>query len=149
LTFLLLLQAQEFQLELHQVEHVEHKVEIQHLELQVSHFIWLHTAEVQHREMGSLVHVGQEQIILQELDLVVADKVTGLILGALAVVEAELEELENIQTYSSLTLADIQDITVEAETHQKVLQEEAQDGQTQTILEEDLLEVEEAQVFMV
>jgi hypothetical protein len=125
-----------------------HKVETQHLELQVNLSTWLHTVEVQHRVMDNLVHVDQVQIILQELAQVAEVKVTGRIRGAVAEAVVAQAALESIQTYSSLTLEDIQDIMVEVEVHQKDLQVEDQDGQTQMILEEELLEDVEAQVFM-
>jgi len=59
------------------VEHVMHKVETQHLELQDSHSIWLHMVEDQHKVMVNLVHVVQEQIILQELAQVAEVKENG------------------------------------------------------------------------
>ena len=54
-----------------------HKVETQHLEQQDNHSIWLHTAEVQHREMDNLVQMAQEPatklVLAQEAEV----KVTG------------------------------------------------------------------------
>jgi hypothetical protein len=124
------------------------KEEIQHLEQADKHFIWLLMAEVQHKVMDNLVHVGQEHKTLQELALAVEVKETGRTLGVVAEAAEELVELESIQTYFSLTLEDILDILVEAVTHQKDLQVEDQDGQIQMTQEEDRLEAVEAQVFM-
>jgi hypothetical protein len=59
------------------VEHVMHKVETQHLELQDNLSIWLHTVEDQHRVTDSLVHADQEQMILQELAQAEAVKENG------------------------------------------------------------------------
>jgi hypothetical protein len=138
----------EFQSQLHLVVLAIAKEEIQHLEQADKHFIWLLMAEVQHKVMDNLVHVDQEHKILQELALVVEVKETGKTLGVAEEAAEELVEQESIQTYFSLTLEDIQDIMAEVATHQRDLQVEDQDGQTQMILEEDRLEVVEAQVFM-
>lgn len=77
LTFHQLQQDHQFRSVLQTAEVVITKAETQHLELQVSHSIWLHTVEVQHKETDSLVHVDQEQIILQEEAQAEADKETG------------------------------------------------------------------------
>jgi hypothetical protein len=138
----------ELQLVLQMAEHVMHKVETRRLELQVSHSIWLHTAEVQHREMDSLVHVDLAQTTLQELAQAEADKATGLTHGAAEAAEAEQAEQENTHMLKSLTLEDTQDTMVDLETLQKDHQVEAQDGQTQTI-QIDVQQADvEAQDFM-
>jgi hypothetical protein len=79
-------------LALQTVEHVINKVETQHLELQVSHSIWLHTVEDQHKEMDNLEIADQEQTTLQELAQAEADKVNGLTHGVLAVEAVEQAE---------------------------------------------------------
>jgi hypothetical protein len=115
-------------------EHAISKAETQHLEHQDNHSTWLHTAEVQHKVMDSLVQWGQVLRIEQELAQAEADKETGLTHGELAEAEAELQEQENTGTLKSLTLEDTQDTTVEVEVLQKDLQEADQDGPTQMIL---------------
>ena len=69
-----------------------HKVGTQHLELQDSHSIWLHTAEVHHKATDNLVHADLEQITLQELAQAEAVKVNGLTHGVQEAVAAELAE---------------------------------------------------------
>jgi hypothetical protein len=73
-------------------EHAISKVETQHLEHQDNHSTWLHTVEAQHKVMGNLAHVAQEQTTLQELAQAAADRVNGLTHGAQAAEAAELAE---------------------------------------------------------
>jgi hypothetical protein len=128
------LQELESQLVLQMVEHVMHRVETQHSELQDSHSIWLHTAEAQLKVMDNLVHVDLEQITLQELAQAEADKATGRTHGEAAEAAEAQAEQENTHMLKSLTQEDIQDTMVEVEMLQKDLQVEDQDGQTQMIL---------------
>ena len=124
-----------------------HRVETQHLELQDSHSIWLHTAEDQLKVMDSQVQMAQELTIEQESAQVVADKVTGRTHGAAVEAAVEQEELEIKLTYSSLTQEDTQVILVEAETHQKVHQVEDQVQLTQMTQHTDHTVVVEEQDF--
>jgi membrane-bound lytic murein transglycosylase MltF len=134
---------------LHLAEHVTHKVEIQRLELQVSHSTWLHTVEAQHKVTDNLDQMVQELKIELVLVQAVAVKQLGRIHGELAVAVAEQAELENMETVCSLTLEDTQDISEDQELLLKDLQAEAQDGQTQMILQEDKQADVDDQVYMV
>jgi hypothetical protein len=122
-------------------------VETQHLELQDSHSIWLHTAEVLHKVTDNQVQMVQELTTEQELAQVAEDKVNGKTHGAVAVAAEEQAELEIKLTYSFLTLEDTQVILVEAETHQKVHQVEDQVQLTQMTQHIDHTVVVEAQDF--
>ena len=147
--FLQFLTELEFQLELQTVEHVMLREETLHLELQDSHSIWLHTEEVQHREMDSLVHADLEQITLQGLAQEEAVKALGKIHGEQAEAEAEQAEQEISLMCTSHLLEDTLDTTVDLDTLQKDHQAEAQVGLTLMIQEEDHKELQVDQAFMV
>jgi hypothetical protein len=128
---------QEFQLVLHQAEHVMHKEETLHLEHQDSHSTWLHTVAVQLKVTDNRETAVQEQIILQELVQVAVAKVTGFSLGVAEAVAEALEALENTDTLC-LTLEDTQDTLAELELLQKDHHLVVQDGITVTTLEDTL-----------
>jgi hypothetical protein len=124
-----------------------HRVETQHLELQDSHSIWLHTAEVLHKVTDNQVQMVQELTTEQELAQVAEDKVNGKTHGALAVAAEEQAELEIKLTYSFLTLEDTLDTLVDQEHLQKAHQVEDQAQLTQMIQHTDHTVVVEEQVF--
>jgi hypothetical protein len=99
-----------------------HKVETQHLELQVKHFTWLHMVEVQHKVTVSLVQMDQGLTIEQELAQVEAVKENGRTHGAVAEVAEVQVELDKKLTHSTQTLEDMLDILADQETLQKAHQ---------------------------
>jgi SMC interacting uncharacterized protein involved in chromosome segregation len=99
-----------------------HRVETQHLELQDSHSIWLHTAEVLHKVTDNQVQMVQELTTEQELVQAAEGRANGKIHGEREAAEAEREALEMELMFSSLTLVDTLDILADQEMLQKVHQ---------------------------
>jgi hypothetical protein len=141
-------QDNQFRLELEMAEHVMHKVETQHSELQDNHFTWLHTAEEQLLVMVSQVHVDLEQTILLELAQAEGDKDNTITHGVVAVAAAEQAELVESLIFGLQALEDILDIEAEALNHQRVHQVVPQVQQMVTIQETDLKAEKVVQGYM-